>query len=67
METFAEGVPITYFEENSHILNTVIARLGADTFFEMLLKHNFIHADGHGGNIIVEITDKSRTFFSEIW
>lgn len=37
--------------------------MGADTFFEMLMKHNFIHADGHGGNIIVNITEKSKTFF----
>lgn len=55
IETFAEGVPITYFEDNQHSLNSVIARMGADTFFEMLMKHNFIHADGHGGNIIVEV------------
>ena len=67
VETFAEGVPITYFEDNKHSLNEVIARLGADTFFEMLIKHNFIHADGHGGNIIVEITEKSMTYFGNIW
>lgn len=55
VETFAEGVPITYFERHPHPLNAVIARLGATTFFEMLMKNNFIHADCHGGNIIVEI------------
>lgn len=53
VETFVEGVPITYFEKHQHPLNSVIARIGAKTFFEMLMKNNFIHADCHGGNIIV--------------
>ena len=53
VESFVEGVPITYFEANPHPLNSVIARLGATTFFEMLMKNNFIHADCHGGNILV--------------
>lgn len=59
-------MPITYYEEEEHELRPVIARLGAETFFDMLIKHNFIHADAHGGNIMVEITDKSLTFFGEI-
>jgi predicted unusual protein kinase regulating ubiquinone biosynthesis (AarF/ABC1/UbiB family) len=33
VESFAEGVPITYYEHNKHILNKVIARIGALTFF----------------------------------
>jgi predicted unusual protein kinase regulating ubiquinone biosynthesis (AarF/ABC1/UbiB family) len=49
-------VPVTYFENNRHQLNAVIARLGASCFFEMLFKNNFIHADCHGGNILVELT-----------
>lgn len=53
VETFIEGVPVTYYERNKHPLNKVIARLGSTTFFEMLMKNNFIHADCHGGNIIV--------------
>lgn len=32
----------------------------------MLMKNNFIHADCHGGNILVEVTKQSATFFSEI-
>ena len=28
------------------------------TFFEMLFKYNFIHADCHGGNIFVKITPR---------
>lgn len=33
VETFVEGVPITYYEKNQHPLNAAIARLGAKTFF----------------------------------
>lgn len=58
---------MTYFESNRHPLNAVIARLGATTFFEMLMKNNFIHADCHGGNILVELTHQSTSFFGEIW
>jgi predicted unusual protein kinase regulating ubiquinone biosynthesis (AarF/ABC1/UbiB family) len=38
--------------------------LGASAFFEMLMKNNFIHADCHGGNILVEFTQQSTSFFS---
>lgn len=61
-----EGLPITYYEEHPHRLNAVIARLGALTFFEMLMKNNFIHADCHGGNIMVEIHERGYNFFTEI-
>lgn len=64
VETFVEGVPITYYEKNQHPLNSVIANLGAKTFFEMLMKNNFIHADCHGGNIMVELYEESFNFFT---
>ena len=60
MESFVEGTPITYYEKNQHLLNKVIARIGATTFFEMLMKNNFIHADCHGGNIMVTIKERSN-------
>ena len=66
VETFVEGVPITHFENNPHPLNEVIARIGAKTFFEMLMKNNFIHADCHGGNILIELTEPKYSFFGEI-
>jgi predicted unusual protein kinase regulating ubiquinone biosynthesis (AarF/ABC1/UbiB family) len=40
--------------------------IGATTFFEMLMKNNFIHADCHGGNIMVTIKEKSQGFFVDI-
>lgn len=55
IESFVEGHPVTYFELNKHPLNKVIARLGSEAFFEMLMKNNFIHADCHGGNIFIEV------------
>lgn len=66
VETFIEGLPITYYEKNKHPLNKVIARIGTMTFFEMLIKNNFIHADCHGGNILVQIKPNQKyNFFTE--
>lgn len=42
----------------------MIARLGAAAFFEMLIKNNLIHADCHGGNILVEVTPKRSSTLS---
>ncbi len=53
VEEFIEGVPVTYFENNKHKLNKVIAKLGSEVLFEMLMKNNFVHADCHGGNIFI--------------
>lgn len=61
-----EGVPITYYEKNPHPLNSVIARMGAMAFFDMLMKYNFIHADCHGGNIMVEMREKTESIFSKM-
>lgn len=32
----------------------------------MLMKNNFIHADCHGGNIIVSIQERKYNFFTEV-
>lgn len=53
VETFVEGVPVTFYEKQKHPLNKVIARLGSTIFLEMLMKNNFVHADCHGGNILI--------------
>lgn len=66
VESFIEGTPITYYEHNKHLLNKVIARIGATTFFEMLMKNNFIHADCHGGNIMVRITERSNSAIDKV-
>ena len=43
-----------------------MARLGAKAFFEMLMKNNFIHADCHGGNLLISLQKHDSSFFSEI-
>lgn len=43
-------------------MNKFIARIGASAFFEMLIQHNFIHADCHAGNIFVQITKQDNSF-----
>ena len=53
-------------------MNKVIANLGAKAFFAMLMKNNFIHADCHGGNILVRMKENPnpvirhmRSFFDK--
>ena len=60
IETFINALPVTYYIEHPSPLNKVIARIGATSFFEMLMKHNFIHADCHGGNIFVNLKDRKQ-------
>ena len=36
--------------------------MGAQVFFEMLMKHNFVHADCHGGNIYVRIEPNMKWY-----
>jgi predicted unusual protein kinase regulating ubiquinone biosynthesis (AarF/ABC1/UbiB family) len=38
-------------------MNRLIANIGAKAFFSMLMKHNFVHADCHAGNILVRIKE----------
>jgi aarF domain-containing kinase len=64
VESFIEGMPITYFENNKHKLNPVIAKLGSEVLFEMIMKNNFIHADCHGGNIFISTEEKPYNFFT---
>ena len=33
----------------------------------MLIKNNFVHADCHGGNIIISMSEKPYNFFTEVW
>lgn len=47
-------------------MNKAIANLGAKAFFSMLMKYNFIHADCHAGNIIVQIQDEPNSIKTRI-
>lgn len=55
IEDFVDGRTISHYSTHPHALNKVMAMIGAKSFFEMLMRHNFVHADCHGGNILIKI------------
>jgi aarF domain-containing kinase len=52
--TWEDGVTIQRYVDEKHPKNKYLANLGYDTFMTMLLVHNFVHADTHAGNMIVQ-------------
>ena len=64
--SYIEGKPISYYENNYHEQNKFIARVGASAFFEMLIQHNFIHADCHGGNIFINFKYHENEFLKYV-
>ena len=57
---------MTYYSHHFTPFNKQIARIGAGSFFEMLMVNNFIHADMHAGNILVTIEDFSLTPWEQV-
>ncbi|KIX02405.1 uncharacterized protein Z518_08346 [Rhinocladiella mackenziei CBS 650.93] len=54
VEEFAQGIPIAAFlESGGGVFQKEIADEGLDAFLHMLLIDNFVHADLHPGNIMV--------------
>ena len=57
VESYEEGVPIGKLlregGEAAAARNAKLARVGLRAFLAMLLRHNFVHADLHPGNILV--------------
>ena len=57
VESYEEGVPIGKLlregGEEAAARNEKLARVGLRAFLAMLLRHNFVHADLHPGNILV--------------
>jgi predicted unusual protein kinase regulating ubiquinone biosynthesis (AarF/ABC1/UbiB family) len=47
-------------------MNKVIANIGAKAFFSMLMKHNFVHADCHAGNILVKIREDPNSIKTQL-
>ena len=59
VESFEEGVSVAKFMEvKDGPWNHEIANLGLSSFLRMVLRHNFVHADLHPGNIFVQVGDK---------
>ena len=56
VETFMEGQPISTFVHGdfSAEVKKSIADVGVDITLKMVFAHNFIHADLHPGNILVD-------------
>jgi len=56
VETYHRGVSVQDLVENTQSRESVLAELGSATFFDMVVKHNLLHADLHPGNILVKYT-----------
>lgn len=54
VETFEEGEHISKYVGTEYPFNKRLADLGMNCYFKMLLRDNFIHADLHPGNILVQ-------------
>ena len=55
VEDYVEGVPILkYGKERSEAVRAALAEHGARAVLKMVLHHNFVHADLHPGNVLVE-------------
>eukprot|EP00019_Armaparvus_languidus_P012693 CAMPEP_0168582150 /NCGR_PEP_ID=MMETSP0420-20121227/1814_1 /TAXON_ID=498008 /ORGANISM="Pessonella sp." /LENGTH=422 /DNA_ID=CAMNT_0008616589 /DNA_START=506 /DNA_END=1770 /DNA_ORIENTATION=- len=62
VETYQQGIPLKKFLRSddlseNHDLRGKIAKIGIDAYLRMLLIHNFVHADLHPGNILVQLED----------
>ena len=74
VETYEEGISLSdWLQEREKAMargdtrtpeqaavEATIADIGAKSFFEMVLVHNFIHSDLHPGNILISTNTKKR-------
>eukprot|EP00210_Caulerpa_lentillifera_P000563 g544.t1 len=66
VETFHNGISVEEIMESRPNCNeSELARLGSETFFDMVIKHNLLHADLHPGNILVQYM-KPQTAFERL-
>ncbi|KCV73438.1 hypothetical protein H696_00975 [Fonticula alba] len=54
VETFLQGIPISHFLERQDEFTRSLSAVGLSAFLKMILVDNYIHADLHPGNIIVQ-------------
>jgi len=57
VESFIDAKPISYYMENTHLMNPLIAKVGMNVLYRMIFYENFVHSDCHAGNILVQVTD----------
>ncbi|KAH9937298.1 ABC1-domain-containing protein [Fomitopsis serialis] len=61
VEEFQNALPLELFMKNGGgAYNDLLAEVGLDTFLNMLLLDNFVHADLHPGNIMIKFTKPSN-------
>lgn len=53
-------------ENNFNEDQSELARLGSETFFDMVVRHNLLHADLHPGNILVQYIAAPQTPFQRL-
>lgn len=73
-----ESESISVFAEKKNIkMNKLIAKIGINACYKMMIYDNFVHADCHGGNILIskipesekktEFQKKLNSFSSKIY
>ncbi|XP_057693823.1 uncharacterized aarF domain-containing protein kinase 2 [Corythoichthys intestinalis] len=81
VETFEESEPISNYlgVETPQKVKQKIARMGVDTLLKMVFVDNFVHADLHPGNILVQhcgppagssdvpAADQGKTTLTDLW
>ena len=59
VEEFMEGISLNkIIEGGDKRLKKEIARRGMKAFLKMMLVDNFVHADMHSGNILIQVNEK---------
>lgn len=66
VESFEEGDLISHLVRHpDHATSVQVSQTGLDLYLKMLMRDNFLHADLHPGNILVQ--DKSKDTWSGWW
>ncbi|XP_074123839.1 putative aarF domain-containing protein kinase 2 isoform X4 [Sminthopsis crassicaudata] len=68
VETFEESVPVSWYQKSEipTKLKGKIAKLGIDMLLKMVFVDNFVHADLHPGNILVQGADFPKESLGDV-
>ena len=53
----SESISNFFFEKDKKV-NKLLSSIGLNAFYKMVIYDNFVHADCHGGNILVSKVNK---------